>query len=96
MADSKHDRIAKRLANKHGVEYNEGKGPDIRASDRVIEVVTHDSDLYTSIAQVSRSKKPKYFAVPQELVKKAKKVTEGTGIGVITPTGITKKRSRSR
>ena len=96
MTDSKHDRIAKGLAKKHGVDYNEGKGPDVKADDRVIEVVTHESDLYSSVAQVNRFKKRKYFAVPPELLKKAKSVTDGTGIGVMTPTGIIKKRSRSR
>ncbi len=31
MGLSKHDKIARNLAKKHGTEYNEGPGPDIKA-----------------------------------------------------------------
>ena len=44
--------------------------------------------------QVSRFQKPRYLAVPRELVAKAKDVTSGPGIGVMTATGV-KKRFRS-
>ena len=94
MGLSKHDRIAKALAREFNTEYNESKGPDIKATEKIVEVVTHESDLYSSVKQVSRFQKPKYLAVPRELVAKAKDVTSGTGIGVMTATGIIKKRSR--
>lgn len=94
MGYSKHDRIAHDLAKKFHAEYNEGKGPDIKTPSKVVEVVTHEGDLYSSVAQVSRFQKPRYFAVPRGLVSKAKEVTDGTGVGVMTSTGIIQKRSR--
>jgi len=96
MANTNHDKIAKELAETFGTKYNKGKGPDIKTKNKVIEVVTHESDLYSSIKQIGRYQKPKYFAVPNKLVNKAKEITKGTGIGLITPTGIIKKKSRNK
>lgn len=36
MGQTKHDKIAKQIAKKQGTEYNEGQGPDIKGSKRVI------------------------------------------------------------
>ncbi len=94
MGLTKHDKIAKNLAKREESFYNKGKGPDIKGARRVIEVVTHDSDSYSSLDQVKGFRKPKYIATPPELVKKAKNVTKGTGIGVMGPTGKIHKRSR--
>jgi hypothetical protein len=91
---SKHDKIAKRLADKYGVEYNEGKGPDIKASKKVIEVATHDSDINESKKQLQGFQKPRYLAVPSDKVKQAKDAVEGTGIGIMGPTGKIHKRAR--
>lgn len=38
MGQSKHDQIANRIAKKEGTTYNEGQGPDVQNSKRVIEV----------------------------------------------------------
>jgi len=93
MGQSKHDEIAKYLAKKHKTEYNEGPGPDVLAKNRVIEVVSHESDLYSSIDQVKRFQKPKYIATTPNLVKKAKEATKGTGIGVMGPKGTIRKKA---
>lgn len=93
MGQSKHDEIAKYLAKKYKTEYNKGAGPDIKAKNRVIEVVSHETDLYSSINQVKRFQKPKYIAITPNLVKKAKEVTKGTGIGVMGPTGTIRKKA---
>lgn len=93
MGQSKHDKIARNLAKKHKTEYNEGPGPDVLAKNRVIEVVSHESDLYSSIDQLKGHQKPKYIATTPELVKKAKEVTKGTGIGVMGPTGTIRKKA---
>jgi hypothetical protein len=93
MGPSKHDEITKYLAKKHKTEYNEGPGPDVLAKNRVIEVVSHESDLYSSIDQLERVQKPKYIATTPDLVKKAKEVTKGTGIGVMDPTGTIRKKA---
>jgi hypothetical protein len=81
MGQSKHDKIARNLAKKHKTEYNEGPGPDVLAKNKVIEVVSHESDLYPSIDQLKGYQKPKYIA------------TKGTGIGVMGPTGIIRKKA---
>ncbi len=93
MGQSKHDKIAKYLAKINKTEYNEGPGPDIQAKNRIIEVVTHESDLYSSLDQVKRFQKPKYIATTPDLVRKAKDVTKGTGIGVMGPKGTIKKKA---
>jgi len=40
MAQSKHDQIAKKLAQKLNTEYNKHEGMDIITKNRVIEVET--------------------------------------------------------
>ena len=95
MGQSKHDEIARYLARKHKADYNEGPGPDVKAKNRVIEVASHESDLYSSIDQVKRFQKPKYIATTPDLVKKAKEVTKGTGIGVMGPKGTIEKKAKT-
>ena len=92
MGQSKHDKIAERLAKKFGTDYNEGKGPDIKAK-KIIEVATHESDLYASMDQLKGFHKPKYLATTPKLVRKAKEITKGTKVGVMGPTGSIKKRA---
>jgi hypothetical protein len=84
---SKHDKIAQRLADKYDVEYNEGKGPDIKTPNKVIEVATPDSDMQDSKRQLQGFTKPRYLAVPSDKIGVAKEKVEGTGIGVMGPTG---------
>lgn len=93
MGQSKHDKIANTLAKKLRTEYNEGKGPDI-ITRKIIEVVTHESDLYSSVDQLKGFRKPRYLAVTPRLVKKAKEITKNTKIGVMGSTGSIKKRAR--
>jgi hypothetical protein len=94
MGSSKHDKISDRLAKQEKTTYNKGKGPDVIGRNRVIEVVTHESDLYSSIDQLSGYRKPRYIATPPNLIPKAKEVTKGSGIGVKGPTGSIHKRAR--
>jgi len=90
---SKHDKIAKRLADKYGVEYNEGEGPDIKAPNKIIEVATHDPDIEESKKQLKGYQKPRYLAVPSDKINLAKEAVEGTGIGVMGPTGLIHKKA---
>jgi len=96
MGKSEHDKIAESLAEKEGVEYNQGKGPDVKSKKRVIEVATHDSDIDESTKQVIRYQKPKYLATPKRKVPKAIDSTRGTGIGVMDDKGKIIKRSRGK
>ena len=93
MGQSKHDKIAKNLAKIHKTQYNEGQGPDVPAKNRIIEVATHESDLYSSLDQLKRFQKPRYIATTSDLINKAKEVTKGTGIGVMGPTGTIRKKA---
>jgi len=97
MADTIHDKIAKRLARKFGTEYKSDKGIDIVTAEKVIEVETKKQSLSQGIKQVQRSQKPRYLAVTKQLKNAAIKITEGSGIGVMGPTGvIVKKASRKK
>jgi hypothetical protein len=93
MGLSKHDEIAARLAKQQGTEYNPGQGPDVIGPHRVIEVATHVGDLEDSMRQLQGFDKPRYLATPSDLLKKALDLTEGTGVGVMGPTGRIAKRA---
>ena len=94
MGQSKHDRIAEKIADQEGVDYNKGKGPDIITPDRVVEVATTKSDLNDSVDQLRGFKKPRYLATTPELISEALRLTKGTKIGVMGPSGHIKKRAR--
>jgi len=96
MPKSKHDQIAEKIAKKLGTEYRPHKGIDI-VKDKVVEVETKRDSLYHGLAQVIRSPKPRYLAVNRPSIKNALKITQGTGVGVMGPTGrIIKRASRKR
>ncbi len=97
MSKSKHDVVAERLAKKFGTEYKSDEGIDIVAKDRVIEVETKKDSLSQGIDQVQHSSKPRYLAVNKPNIDNALDATKGTGIGVMSETGIIiKKASRKR
>jgi len=96
MGQSKHDRIATRIAKEKGTEYNRGRGPDIITNGQAIEVAASASDLKDSSRQLQGFKKARYFAVPSELLGQALEQTEGTGIGVMGPSGHIHKRAGGR
>jgi len=94
MGVTKHDRIAKEIADKKGVEYHPHKGVDVPTPTQAIEVEVDAAKLGEGINQVKRSTKARYIAVPNDLVKQAKEATEGTGIGVMNEHGTIKKPAR--
>jgi hypothetical protein len=95
MGETIHDKIAEKLAKKFGTEYKSDKGIDIVTKNRVIEVETKKDSLYQGIKQVQNSQKARYLAVNKINLKNALEATEGTGIGVMGPTGrIIKKAGR--
>ena len=93
MGQSKHDKIANRIARKEETTYNKGQGPDVKGSRRVVEVATHESDLKDSMRQLQGFRKPRYLATTPDKVKKAKDITKGTKVGVMGPTGRILKRA---
>jgi len=96
LAKSRHDAAVDRIAKRRGGRPRR-KGVDIRHKDYAIEVAIGDSDLYQSMGQLHSSrKKKKYIAVPSRKVKKARKLTNRTGIGIMNLVGDIKKRTRRK
>jgi hypothetical protein len=87
MGNSKHDRIAERVAKRVGGEYNPDRGADVAGGGQVTEVEVDPGKLKEGIRQLQGYKQPRYLAVPNELVPEAKEATRGTQIGVRTETG---------
>ncbi len=94
MGITKHDRIAKKIAEKKGVEYNSDRGVDIRTPTQSIEVEVDANKLKEGVRQLQGSNKARYVAVPNELVKEAIDYTTGNGVGVMNEHGKIKKRAR--
>jgi len=94
MGITKHDRIAKEIAEKKGVEYHSDKGVDIRTSSQAIEVEVDANKLKEGVSQLQGTNKARYLAVPNELVKEAVDYTTNTGVGVMNEHGKIKKRAR--
>ena len=94
MGITKHDRIAKEIAEKKGVEYHSDKGVDIRTSSQAIEVEVDANKLKEGVSQLQGINKARYLAVPNELVKEAVDYTTNTGVGVMNEHGKIKKRAR--
>ncbi len=93
MGVTKHDRIAKEIAEKKGTEYHSDKGADIRTPRQVIEVEVDAATFKEGVRQLQGSSKARYLAVPNELVEEAIEYTEGTGVGVMNERGKIKKRA---
>jgi hypothetical protein len=94
MGLTKHDRIAKEIAERKGVEYHSDRGVDIRASTQVIEVEVDANKLKEGVRQLHGTNKARYLAVPNKLVKEAVQYTKGTGVGVMNEHGRIRKRAR--
>lgn len=91
-----HDATANKLAKKYGTKHRH-KGVDIVARNMAIEVACSIGDVYQSLGQLKRSRaRKKYMAVPRSLVQFTKGYLKDTGIGVMTPSGKIRKRSRRR
>ena len=93
---SQHDRAVTRIANRYGGKHRR-EGTDLLTDGLTIEVAMGKSDLYQSLKQLKKSRaQKKYIAVPSDLLEDARKVTKGTGIGIMNTAGTIKKRTRSR
>ena len=88
-----HKTTANRIAQKHGVEYNDGKGVDIKSSRATIKVETAGT-VSEAPSQLRGHRGPAYIAgVNKETVEKALEVTKRTTIGVMDNQGNIIKRS---
>lgn len=94
----KHDDVAEQIAKARGGKYDSRHTPDVRTPSQVVEVEVKRNTLGDGIDQLKqyRGQKPRYLGVTSELVPEAKKLTKGTGIGVMAPTGRIAKRAGGR
>ncbi len=96
MAQSKHDRVAGKIAKQEGTEYNRGQGPDVKNSQRAIEVETTRT-VSDAARQLAGHQKPVYVAgTDAEATKKALQHYKNTTIGVMNSQGQILKRSTRR
>ena len=96
MSESKsHRATANRLAQKFGVDYNKGKGADVKAPNIAVEVETPGT-VAGGLRQLQGHKKPVYIAgTNKTAVDIALDKTKGTTVGVMDNQGnIVKKSTR--
>ena len=94
MAESKsHKDTAQRIARMYGVEYNSGKGPDIKSPKATIEVETINT-VRGGIRQLRGHRGPVFLAgTNRDVVQAALNATANTTIGVKDRNGRTVKSS---
>jgi len=92
MGITKHDKIAKEIAEKKGIDYHSDKGIDIKTPTQAIEVEVDSGKLKEGVRQLQGTNKIRYLAVPNELVKDAIEYTKDSGVGVMNEHGKIKKR----
>ncbi len=94
MAESRsHKTAARRIAEKLGAEYNDGKGTDIKAQRATVEVETPKT-VADAPGQLRGHRGPVYVAgTNREAVERALEVTQGTTIGVMDNRGKVVRRS---
>ena len=94
MGVTKHDRIAKQIAERKGTVYHDDRGVDIRTPTQAIEVEVDPGKFKEGVRQLQGSGKARYLAVPNDLVEEAIDYTEGSGVGVMNEHGRIRKRAR--
>jgi hypothetical protein len=95
MAEERsHKTTANRIAQKYGVQYNNGEGVDIRSSRATVEVETPDT-VAEAPSQFCGYRGPLYMpgGTSKEAVKRALETAKGTTIGVMDNEGNVVKRS---
>ena len=98
MSESKsHKTTSNRIAKKYGVEYNNGKGVDIKSKRATVEVETPDT-VSNAAGQLRGHRGPTHIAgTNKEAVQKALDATKGTTIGVMDNQGnIVKQSTRKK
>jgi len=94
MGVTKHDRIAKQIAERKGTVYHDDRGVDIRTPTQAIEVEVDPGKFKEGVRQLQGSGKARYLAVPNDLVEEAIDYTEGSGVGGMNEHGRIRKRAR--
>ena len=93
MSQSKHDKVAGKIAQQQGTQYNRGQGADVNSPKRAVEVETTRT-IGDAARQLTGYQKPVYVAgADAEATKKALEHYKGTTIGVMNQSGKILKRS---
>lgn len=94
MSESRsHKTTSNRIAKKYGVEYNNGKGVDVKSNRATVEVET-PSTVNGGLGQLQGHRGSVYIAgTNQKAVDNAIEATKGTTIGVMDNQGNIVKRS---
>ena len=94
MSESRsHKTTSNRIAKKYGVDYNNGKGVDVKSNRATVEVETPGT-VNGGLGQLKGHRGPVYIAgTNQEAIDKAIDATKGTTIGVMDNQGNIVKRS---
>ncbi len=93
MSNTQHDRIAEALAKKKAAIYPPNKGADVVTSSQAIEVEVDEGKLSEGMQQLQGYRRPRYLAVPTDLVGAAKEKTRGARVGVMDETGRIRKQA---
>lgn len=93
MGLTKHDKIAKQIAAIKRAIYHSDKGVDIRTPTQAIEVEVDSNKFKEGVRQLQGTKKSRYLAVPNKLVKDAVDYTKNSGVGVMNERAKIKKRA---
>ncbi len=93
MSQSKHDKVAEKIAKARGTKYEPTEGPDVNTPKYAVEVEINKNKLSEGIKQLQGFKKPVYLGVPNDILNEALDRTEGTTVGVMNEKGKILKRS---
>ena len=95
-ASRSHEAAANRIAQQHSVDYNKGKGPDVKAPHITVEVETQ-GNVSDGIRQLQGHNGPVYIAgANQQTVDEALSATQNTTVGVMDSRGHIVKPSTRR
>ncbi len=93
---TKHDHVARHIAQREGVSYKRGNGPDVNSTDRAIEVESRNS-VRGAIKRLEGFRKPVYIAgTDASATTAALGATKGTSVGVMNSQGKIVKKSTRR
>jgi len=93
----KHEQVAQRLARKLGTQYDPKRSPDIRGKNVRIEVKSKACEIPKAIEQLGGGQsKKKYVCLPKNEHEDAKRLLEGSGIGLLDYKGNCTKRPRRK
>ena len=86
MTDS-HDRAARLIAKRLGGRYNRAASPDVKGRYGSAEVKSTADEITDALHQLSRSKGPRYIALPKPEQKEAIKRLAGLKTGLMNYQG---------